>query len=781
MTAPFSVREREGVGRSVRRLEDAALLTGHGSFIDDINLPGQVHAFLIRSPHAHARIGHIDERAALAMPGVVAVLTGADLAADGVGRVHCPSTLRGRDGAPIRNPPRTAMPCNRVRHVGDTVAIVLAESLAHARDAAEAVVINYEPLAAVTDARAALAPGAPLVWDDIPGNLALDWASGDRAGIEAAFAAAAHVTRLDLVVNRVAVAAIEPRGALAAYDAVARRYTVYTPTQGASAVQAAIAQYGLGVPIADVRVVTRDVGGGFGMKNYIYPEQILMPWAARRIGRPVKWYPERSDSFVTDAHARDHFMQGELALGADGRFLAIRVRTVSNMGAYLTTSGPVIPTEGGSRMLANVYRIPAAYAETRLAFTNTVPIDAYRGAGKPEFCYLVERLVDAAARERGIDPAALRERNLIRPVELPWRTPTGLVYDSGDFGRNMRQALRLADRDGFAARRRAARDRGRLRGFGFAVYTEPDGYKDGRVAMRFDPNGALTLTLTAQSNGQGHATTFGQVAADRLGVPLEAIRVLQGDSDVVGVGTGTGGSRTATVAGTAIHLAAEKIVEKGRQIAAQLLEAAAEDVEFADGRFTVAGTDRGVGIAEVARASFSPAAVPLGHDLGLEATSHYVARAYSYPSGCHVCEAEIDPETGAVRIVRYAVVNDFGTAINPMLLEGQIHGGIAQGAGQALWEDCVYDPETGQLLTGSFMDFCLPRADDLPFIDWERVETPCATNPLGVKGAGESGTTASLPAVVNAVVDALAELGVRHADMPLTPEKVWRLIRGARS
>jgi carbon-monoxide dehydrogenase large subunit len=769
-----------GIGVSVKRIEDEALLRGRGRFIDDINRHGQAHAVFIRSPHAHARLVRIDATAALAAPGVVAVLTGADLAADGVGEVHAPSTIKNKSGKAVRNPMRHALIRDRARHVGDTVAMVIAESQAIAADAATLVEVDWQPLPAVVDGEAALAPGAPLVWEEVPGNLALDWETGDRAACDAAFARAAQVVRLRLPINRLVVAATEPRGAIGEYDPSLDSYTVWTPTQGGSPVQVALATYGLKLPASQVRVITPQVGGGFGIKSFLYPEQVLVAWAAKRLGRPVKWYGDRADGFMSDGQARDHLIDGELALDADGTFLALRTRTISNMGAYLTPSGPFIPTDGGSRMLANTYRIPTTHAEVRLAFTHTTPIGAFRGAGKPEFGYVVERLVDEAARQLGVDAAELRRRNVIPPTALPWRTPTGLVYDSGDFDKNMRDALALADRDGVAARKQAARRHGCLLGFGFASYVEPDGYRDNRVGLSFDPTGRLTVTMSSQDNGQGHFTTFAQVVAERLGLPFDAIRVVQGDTALVGHGSGSGGSRTATVSGAAICEASDTIIGKARRIAAQMLEAAVEDIRFADGRLAVVGTDRSLSLMEVARASFGVANVPAGETLGLDATSHFVARAYSYSSGCHVAEVEIDIDTGAVRLARYAMVNDYGVVINPMLLDGQVHGGVVQGIGQILWEDCTYDTATGQLLTGSFMDYCLPRADQLPDLVWARNETRCLTNPLGVKGVGESGTTAAMPTVMNAIIDALDGYDVSGLTMPVTSEKVWRILQQRR-
>lgn len=767
------------IGQPVPRLEDARLITGVGTYFDDIDRPGQLYAHFVRAPVPHARVAGIDSAAATEMPGVVAVLTAADLAADGVGQLFVPMALKNRDGSPMRNPVRPAL-TSTPRHVGDTVAMVIADSPATAADAAEAVFVDYEDRPAVTEARQALEAGAPEIWpDEAPGNLCLDWEMGDRSAVDRAFAEAAHVARIATINNRIVVSSMECRGAIGEYDPQTGRYTLTTPTQGVTPVHKALANSGLNVPMADIRVLTPEVGGGFGIKNQIYPEQVLVCWAAKRLGRPVKWAGDRSDDFITTAHARDHWQEGELALDADGRFLAIRTHHVSNMGAYVTASGPVIPSAGGSRMAVNIYRIPAVHCVTQCAFTNTAPIAAYRGAGKPEYCYLVERLVDVASREMGIDPVDLRRRNMVRPEDLPWRTPTGLTYDSGDPAANMDRALALAGHDGFAERRAEAAARGMRRGLGIAVYTEPDGFRDNRVDMQFDANGVLTVAMSAQTNGQGHVTTFAQVASDLLGLPASAIRVVQGDSDRGGPGEGTGGSRTATVSGAAMHYASAEIIEKGRQIAAHLLEASAADIEFADGQFEIAGTDRAVDILTVAKAAFQPGSLPEGISLGLGAAHHYDAPEYSYPVGCHVCEVEIDPDTGGIAVVGYVTCSDHGVVINPLLLDGQVHGGVAQGIGQALLEQGIYDADTGQLLTGSFMDYALPRANHLPYFTTDRLETRCETNPLGVKGVGESGTTCSLPATINAVIDALAPLGVRHIDMPATPHAIWRAIKEA--
>ena len=767
------------IGARVPRREDAALLTGRGRFIDDIERARQVHAWIVRSPHAHARIVSIETADAAAMPGVVAVLTHGDLEADGVAPLSEPNRVTGRDGETTINVDHPLLARDRAMHVGDPVAMVVARTRRIAQDAAEQVIVDYEELDVVVDGRAAVAAGAPQLWPPAPGNVALDWEGGDTGAADAAFARAAHVTRLVITNNRLVIAPMETRGVIAEYEPRDGRYTVRTPSQGVRHLLAPLAR-SLGVPESRIRVITDDVGGAFGIKIPPYPEHVLVAWAARRIGRPVKWIAERSESFLSDGQGRDHATEAELALDADGRFLAVHTNTVSNMGAYSTAAAPTIPTVGGTRCITGVYRIPAWHARSRVVFTNTVPIHAFRGAGKPEYNHVIERLVDAAARETGRDPAELRRLNVVPPEAMPWSTGTGIEFDSGEFAANMDDALAIADRSGFEARREEARTRGMLRGFGFALFQEPDGYLDNRVTLVFQRSGELTVTLTGQTGGQGHETTFAQVASGRLGVPFEAVQVLQGDSDVVGPGRGSGGSRTATVAGMGVTLAAEAIVERGRRIAAELMEASAEDVTFAAGTFTIAGTDRSVSLREVVAASFEPASFPDSNEIGLQATSHYRAKKYNYPCGCHVCEVEIDPWTGMLALVRYTAVNDHGVAINPMLLEGQVHGGIAQGLGQALMERTVYDPDTGQLVSGSFMDYAIPRADDIPAIEFKRNCVPARTNPLGVKGVGESGCTAACPAVMNAIVDALAPLGITHLDMPATPERIWAACNQAR-
>ena len=767
------------IGARVPRREDAALLTGRGRFIDDIERAHQAHAWIVRSPHAHARIVSIDTTDAMAGPGVVAAFTHRDLEADGVAPLSEPNRVIGRDGEKTIDVPHPLLARDRVVHVGDPVAMVVAQDRRTAADAAERIIVDYEEFDVVVDGRTALRPGAPELWPSAPGNVALDWEGGDADAAGSAFVCAAHVTRLDIVNNRLVIAPMETRGVLAEYEPRDGRYTIWTPSQGVGHLLAPLAR-SLGVAESRIRVITNDVGGAFGIKMPPYPEHVLVAWAAQRLGRPVKWIAERSEGFLTDGQGRDHVTEAELALDAEGRFLAVRTRTVSNMGAYSTSAAPTIPTVGGSRCITGVYRIPAWHARSRVAFTNTVPIHAFRGAGKPEYNHVIERLVDTAARETGRDPAELRRLNVVPPEAMPYSTGTGIEFDSGEFAANMDDALALADRPGFDARREEARARGMLRGFGFALFQEPDGYLDNRVTLVFQPAGELIVTLTGQAGGQGHETTFAQVASDRLGVPFDSVRVLQGDNDVVGPGSGSGGSRTATVAGMGVTLAAEAIVERGKRIAAELMEASAEDVAFARGTFTIAGTDRNVSLQDVVAASFKPASFPDSNEIGLQATSHYQAKKYNYPCGCHVCEVEIDPQTGALALVRYTAVNDHGVVINPLLLEGQVHGGIAQGLGQALLERTVYDPDTGQLVSGSFMDYAIPRADDIPMIELERNCVPARTNPLGVKGVGESGCTAACPAVMNAIADALAPLGIAHLDMPATPERIWAACERAR-
>src|SRR6266436_5908545 len=770
-----------GIGQPVRRVEDRRFVTGRGRYLDDLNRPRQAYAFMLRSPHAHARIRAVDTTAAaMSAPGVLAVYTEEHLARDGLGTIPCLSAVINRDGSPSVMPLHPAIARDRVRHVGDTVAMVVAESVAAARDAAELIAVDYEPLAAAVDTGHALDPGQPQVWDEAPGNLSFDWEVGDGAAVGQAMTGARHRIVLELVNNRVIVNSMEPRGAIGEYDPGEDAYTLWSSTQGSQFLRNLLAESVFKIPENRIRVVTPDVGGGFGMKLFLYPEHVLVLWAAKKLGRAVKWTPERSDAFMTDTQGRDNLTRLELALDDELHFLALDVEILANMGAYLSNFAPEIPTISGAVMHSGVYAIPAIHVGVKGVFTNTVPVDAYRGAGRPEAAYAIERLIDYAARRLGVAPQELRRRNFIKPEAMPYLTPLGLNYDSGEFARNMDQALAAADLAGFPARRAAARARGRYRGFGHAVYIEQSGFPPDEFAeLRFDPSGTLTILMGTQSSGQGHQTAYTQLAVEHLGVAPEKVRVLQGDTAAISFGRGTGGSRSLPVGGASLAQAADKLIAKGRRIAAHLFEAAEADVEFADGAFVVSGTDRRLGIEEVARGAFNPAQQAPGVEAGFAETGNYTPPQPTFPNGCHVCEVEIEPETGHVEIVRYLVVDDFGMVINPLLLRGQVQGGVAQGVGQAMLERTVFDPESGQLLTGSLTDYCIARADDLPAIEFAYNVVPCRTNPLGVKGAGEAGAIGAPPALVNAVVDALAELGIDHLDMPLTPERLWRALRDA--
>ena len=769
-----------GIGQPVRRVEDRRFIAGHGNYVDDITRPRQAYAFMLRSPHAHAVIKGIDANAAHAASGVLAILTGEDLAREGIGDIPCLSAVTNRDQSPSVLPPYPAITSGRVRHVGDTVAIVVAETAAEARDAAELITVNYEPLPAVVETAHALAPGQSRVWEDAPGNLCFDWEIGDRVAVERAMAGARHRISLELVNNRIVVNSMEPRGAIGEYDPGEEIYTLWSSTQGSHFVRNLLAASVFKVPENRIRVVTPDVGGGFGMKLFLYPEHILVLWAAKKVSRPVKWIPDRADAFMTDTQGRDNVTRLELALDDELRFSGLAVEIIANMGAYLSNFAPEIPTASGAVMHSGVYAIPAIHVGVKGAFTHTVPVDAYRGAGRPEAAYAVERLIDYAARQLGVSAQELRRRNFIKPEAMPHRTALGLTYDSGEFARNMDQALAAADLAGFPARRAETRSRGRYRGLGHAVYIEQSGFPPDEFAeLRFDPSGTLTVLMGTQSSGQGHQTAYTQLAVERLGVAPETVRVLQGDTAAISFGRGTGGSRSIPVGGAALAQAADKLIAKGRRIAAHLFEASEADIEFVDGVFTVAGTDRRLGIEEVARAAFDPARQAPGVEPGFDESGHFTPPQPTFPNGCHVCEVEIEPETGHIEILRYLVVDDFGTVINPLLLAGQVQGGVAQGVGQAMLERTVFEPETGQLLTGSLTDYCIARAEDLPTIEFAYNVVPCRTNPLGVKGAGEAGAIGAPPALVNAVVDALAELGIEHLDMPLTSERLWQAIRNA--
>jgi carbon-monoxide dehydrogenase large subunit len=772
-------------GKSVRRVEDDRLLTGGGRYHDDLRFDGQAHAVIVRSPHAHARITGIDISAAATAPGVLRIFTGADV---GAARIHdMPSPVVGMlkltraDGSPAYVPPRPVLANDAVKHVGDPVAMVVAETLRQAKDAAELVEIDYEMLPALSDTARAIEKDAPQLWSDAPNNTCFEWSMGDAAATEAAFAKADHVAKVDLINNRVVCASMEPRGATGAYDRDSDTYTLHTNCQNVFQLAHVVGGI-LGTDAKNVHILTEDVGGGFGMKGYIYAEQILVLWAARELGRPVKWYGDRSESFVSDAMGRDHVTHAELAMTKDGTFLGLRVRTIAGLGAYANQVGPMVPTLLYSRMLPGLYRIPAALAQVTGVFTNTVVTDAYRGAGRPEAAYVIERLVDQAARDLGVSAADLRERNYIRPADMPYKTAMGLSYDSGDFARNLRDALTAGEADEFARRREAARAHGRLLGLGVATYIEATGADPKETAkVTFKDDGRVLLDMGTLGTGQGHPTTFAQFLNESLGIPFDKIDFRQGDNRLLPQGGGTAGSRSLVIGGNAVLTTAEKVKEKARKIAAHMLEAAEADLEFEDGVFTIAGTDRSVSIMDVAKAARDKANVPEGMEPGLDEIGDFTYPVPTFPNGAHICEVEIDEDTGQVAITRYTVVDDFGRVINPLLVAGQVHGGIAQGVGQALFEHAVYDSESGQLLAGSFMDYCMPRADNLPFIDFGYNEILCQTNPLGAKGAGEAGTLGALPAVINAIIDALAPLGVSHIDMPATPERVWRTIQSAKA
>ena len=765
-----------GIGQPVRRVEDQRLVTGRGRFTDDVNLPGQVYGFVVRSPHAHARIRRIDTSKAMAAPGVLAVLTAADV---GGASIPCFVPITNRDGSKAPMPAHPILCRDKVRYVGDKVAFVVAETRAQARDAAELVEVDYEPLEAVVDTAAALGARVPPVHEECPGNLAFDWHFGDEQAVAAAFAKAARRVRLELVNNRLVCNPMEPRAAVAEWDAGAGKLTVHTCTQGGWAFRDVLAQ-NLGLPKEKVRVVTPDVGGGFGMKAMFYGEYTLCAFAARKLGRPVKWTSERGEAFLSDSQGRDHVTVAELALDSDHRILGLKVDVVANMGAYYYFFAPFIPTGAALKVLPGVYDVKCLSYGVKAVFTNTVPVDAYRGAGRPESIYCIERLMDLAAAELGVDRLELRRKNFIRPEQMPFKTAAGEVYDSGDFERVMTAAVARADWQGFPARRAEAARRGKLRGIGLCYYIESTmGNPVEHATVRFAADGAVEVLVGTQSNGQGHETAYAQVLVDRLGVPFEKVRIVQGDTDAIADGGGTGGSRSLTAEGVAILEASDRVIEKGKIAAAHVFEAAVADIAFEGGTFRVAGTDRAIGIMELAERVRVMASKPAGLEEGLDASASIELDAWTFPNGCHVAEVEVDPETGVTRIVRYTVVDDFGVVVNPLLVEGQVHGGVVQGIGQALLEHTVYD-RSGQLLTGSFMDYCMPRADDLPSFDFSTVEVRCRNNPLGVKGCGEAGSVGSCAAVINALVDALSPLGIRHVDMPALPEKVWRLAQGAR-
>ncbi len=775
------------IGQSVKRREDARFLTGAGQYTDDVVLAGQTYGVFLRSPHAHARIKSIKLDKAKAAPGVVQIFTGADLADAKVGGLPCGWLIHSKDGTPMKEPAHPVLAQGKVRHVGDQVALVVAESINQAKDAAELIEVDYEELAAVVDITKADGAAAS-VHDDVPGNVCYDWGHGNKDAVDAAFKSAANISKLDFVNNRLIPNAMEPRAANASYTKHDESYTLYVANQNPHVERLLMCAFVLGLPESKVRVIAPDVGGGFGSKIFLYPEDVALVWASKRVGRPIKWTAERSESFLTDAHGRDHVTTAELATDAKGNFLALRVKTIANMGAYLSTFASSVPTILYATLLAGQYKTPAIYAEVKAVFTNTAPVDAYRGAGRPEATYVVERIVEQAARDLKMDPAAIRRQNFI--TEFPYATPVGLTYDTGNYAAHLDKALEMADVAGFKARKAASEAKGKKRGLGYSCYIEACGLAPSNIAgalgaraglfeageVRVHPTGTVTIFTGSHSHGQGHETTFAQVVAAKLGIPIENVEIVHGDTGRVPFGMGTYGSRSLSVGGTAIVKAVDKIIAKGKKIAAHLLEAADTDMVFENGEFKVAGTDKKVPFGAVALTAYVPHNYPLDKlEPGLNENAFYDPTNFTYPAGSYICEVEVDPDTGKVKIESFVAVDDFGNIVNPMIVEGQVQGGIAQGLGQAMMENCAYDA-SGQLLTGSYMDYAMPRAVDIPNLKISNVVTPCTHNPLGVKGCGEAGAIGSPPAYINALTDAL---GIREIAMPATPERVWRAARSA--
>ncbi len=763
------------------RLEDDRLLQGRGRFIEDLNLPGAAHAVVLRSPVAHARIAGLQAEQALSHPGVLTILTGAELDAEGIGSLPGMVPVVSRDGTPLISPDRPVLATDRVRHVGEPLALIVAETVDQARDAAEAVDIDFTDLPVVADITAAIAPDAPLVWPQAAGNTCFDWEIGDSRAVDDAIAAANHVCRLTARNNRQAIVPVETRGAVGDFDAVSGGLTLYTPSQGVHMLQRYFAQHVLHCDPAMLRVVTGDVGGSFGMKLVPYPEQVLVMIAARRLGRPVKWVADRSEAFVSDAQSRDMVSDAELALDEAGRFLALRIRANANLGAYLSMLGALNPTNGFTKVLGGIYTLPQAYCRVRGVFSNTVPIDAYRGAGKPEAIHLLERLIDKAARELGIDPAELRRRNFIPQDAMPYRTVSGTVIDCGDFAAVQDRALDIAGRAGFAERRAASERKGRRRGFGFASYVHATGgFPDDRAEVTVTGDGRVLVATGSQSSGQGHESAFATLVADRLEIDRSRVHLVQGDTARLAKGGGTGGSAGLPISATTIAAATDRALERGKDLAAHVLEAAVVDIDYRQGAFHIAGTDRVISIFDLALRCDSRPDDPMLAG-GCAGAADFAGEHASFPNGTYVCEVEVDPETGAVKLLDFVAVDDVGRVLDRTIVDGQIQGGIVQGIGQALYEDSVFDPDTAQPVSGSLMDYALPRADYVPNLRQAIVELPTANNPLGMKGAGEIGTIGAPAAVINAIVDALAPLGVEHVDMPATPERIWRAIQTAAS
>jgi carbon-monoxide dehydrogenase large subunit len=778
-----------GIGASVRRKEDNRFLIGKGNYTDDISVVGQTYAVFVRSPHAHATLNRIDTSAALAAPGVVAVFTGDDLVADGIGPLICGVTVTSDDGQPHRAPRHPALAQGKVNYVGDHVAVVIAETLAQAKDAAELVVVDYGVLPAVTNTADASQPGQPQIHNEAPNNVCFNWPFGEKAAVEAAFASAHKVSTLELVNNRMVTNAMEPRAALGEYNSGTQEITLHLTTQNPHVHRLVMSAFNNLAPEHKLRVVGPDVGGGFGVKIFVYAEELVVGWACRKVQRPVKWTADRTEAFLSDAQGRDHVATAEVAMDAEGHFLALRVMTQANLGAYLSTFGTMVPSYLYAFLLAGQYRTPLIYSEVKAVFTNTAPVDACRGAGRPEATYLLERLVDIAAADMGLDPAEIRRRNYIPKDAFPYQTPVVQCYDSGDYVAALDKALALADYAGFPARAAEAKARGKRRGIGLSSYVEACGIAPSAAVgqlgggvglwesaqVRFNPTGNVQVFTGTHSHGQGHETTFAQLVTELLGVPIDSIEVIHGDTARTQFGMGTYGSRSLAVGGVAIAKACEKLIAKGKKIAAHALEAAESDIEFAAGNFTVTGTDKAMSIAAVAFNAYVPHSYPEGLEPGFDENAFFDPMNFSFPAGTHICEVEVDPDTGEVDIVRYSAVDDFGKLINPMIVEGQVHGGIVHGIGQALLEGCRYDSE-GQLLTASYMDYAMPRADNVPSFDVDYAPTNPPHNPLGVKGCGEAGAIGAPPAVINAIVNAL---GIRHLDMPATPEKVWRAAQQA--
>ncbi len=785
----------QGIGQPVRRKEDMRFIQGRGRYVDDLGQARDYQAAFLRSPHAHAEIKSIDIAAAARRPGVIAVYLGTDMERDGVGPLPCTWAIAGRDGKAMAEPPHPALCVTRVRHVGDPVAVVIARTSAIAADALDLIEVDYEPLPAVSDTARALDETAPQIWDEAPGNLCCDWEIGDETATAAAFDNAAHVVEIELQNNRLAACPMEPRAARAAYDPGDSRYTLFTTSQIPHGVRAMLCHLILHIPETDLRVVSPDVGGGFGTKIFLYSEETVLTWASAKLDRPVAWRAARAESFLIDAQGRDHVTRAEMAFDTDGRILGLRVSTIANIGAYLSQAGAAIPTTYYAQVLSGVYRIPAIHARVRLAFTNTACVDAYRGAGRPEATYVLERLLDKAACELAIDRLDLRRLNFIPGDAFPYETPLGLTYDSGDHHGTLERALTAIDFNGFAARREASKKKGLVRGIGFSTYLEIAGGVPSRVYqslgtrggrheaadVRVHPSGAVTVFAGTHSQGQGHETAFAQIVADRLGLRVKDVSVVQGDTDRVHFGCGTVASRSLVIGGSAIVRALDKVIDKSTRLAAHALEANAGDIEVEHGTFRVTGTDRKIGFREIAAMAYSAADLPDDDpEPGLVASAFYDPENWTYPGGCHACEIEIDPDTGVIEITRIVAVDDVGNLINPMIVEGQIQGGLAQSVGQALFEHVRYEPASGQLQTGSYMDYAMPRADTMPALEVHHHGTICTHNPLGAKGCAEVGTVGLPPAIVNAALNALSDIGVEHLEMPLTSEQIWRAIRDAR-